>query len=50
MPNSRHCWRNGNSSTAHEVADFVAMVKQTAGYTTSLVPVGKGEFIVFKEP
>ncbi len=37
-------------SHAPEVADFVAMVKQTPGYTTSLVPVGKGEFVVFKEP
>lgn len=37
-------------SHPREVADFVAMVKQTAGFTTSLVPVGKGEFVVFKEP
>jgi predicted O-methyltransferase YrrM len=37
-------------SHPREVADFVAMVKQTAGYTTSLVPVGKGEFMAFKEP
>lgn len=38
------------TSHAHEVADFVALVKQTEGYKTSLVPVGKGEFLVFKEP
>lgn len=37
-------------SHPYEVADFMAMVKQTVGYTTSLVPVGKGEFVVFKEP
>jgi len=36
-------------SHAREVAGFVAMVKQSAGYTTSLVPVGKGEFVVLKE-
>lgn len=31
-----------------EMAPFVALVKGTAGYLTSLVPVGKGELLILK--
>ena len=33
-----------------EMAPFVAQVKATAGYLTSLVPVGKGELLILKLP
>ncbi len=36
-------------SHANEVEDFVTRVRQTSGYLTSLVPVGKGEFLILKE-
>jgi predicted O-methyltransferase YrrM len=36
-------------SHAHELGDFVQAVQQTPGYITSLVPVGKGEWIILKE-
>lgn len=36
------------SSHAHEMADFVDAVKNDGGFTTSLVPVGKGEFLAVK--
>ncbi len=36
-------------SHAHELVDFVRLVKGTPGYITSLVPVGNGEFVVLKQ-
>jgi predicted O-methyltransferase YrrM len=36
------------SSHAEEMADFTDMVRADAGFTTSLVPVGKGEFLAVK--
>jgi len=36
------------TSHAHEMADFVAAVKEDAAFGTSLVPVGKGEFLAVK--
>lgn len=36
------------SSHAHEMADFVQAVNSDAAFTTSLVPVGKGEFLATK--
>jgi len=36
-------------SHAHELGDFVQAVQQTPGYITSLVPVGKGEWVILKE-
>lgn len=33
-----------------EVAPFVSLVRSTAGYLTSLVPVGKGEVLILKLP
>ncbi len=33
-----------------EMARFVAQVKATPGYLTSLVPVGKGELLILKLP
>jgi predicted O-methyltransferase YrrM len=36
-------------SHAREMEDFVRVVRQTKGYLTSLVPVGKGELVILKE-
>lgn len=36
------------TSHAHEMADFMAQVEADAAFTTSLVPVGKGEFLAVK--
>ncbi len=36
------------SSHAHEMADFVTAVKEDDAFGTSLVPVGKGEFLAVK--
>lgn len=36
------------TSHAHEMEDFVQAVKADGGFTTSLVPVGKGEFLATK--
>jgi predicted O-methyltransferase YrrM len=36
-------------SHAHELGDFVQAVQKTPGYITSLVPVGKGEWVILKE-
>ncbi len=36
-------------SHAHELSAFCHLVQATGGYLTSLVPVGKGEFMVLKE-
>ena len=36
------------TSHAHEMADFTAQVRADDGFTTSLVPVGKGEFLAVK--
>jgi len=36
------------TSHAHEMADFTAAVAADGGFTTSLVPVGKGEFLAVK--
>jgi len=36
-------------SHANEVEGFVKAVRQTHRYVTSLVPVGKGEFLILKE-
>ncbi|WP_305824387.1 O-methyltransferase [Massilia brevitalea] len=36
------------TSHAHEMADFVAAVKEDDAFGTSLVPVGKGEFLAVK--
>jgi len=36
------------TSHAHEMADFVAAVKDDDAFGTSLVPVGKGEFLAVK--
>ncbi|MBI3912944.1 MAG: class I SAM-dependent methyltransferase [Chloroflexi bacterium] len=35
-------------SHAHEMENFVRAVQATRGYVTSLVPVGKGEFLILK--
>jgi predicted O-methyltransferase YrrM len=35
-------------SHADEMAAFVQLVRETSGYLTSLVPVGKGEFLAVK--
>ncbi len=39
-----------DNATSHqaEMAPFVAVVQATAGYLTSLVPVGKGELLILK--
>ena len=41
-----------DNAVSHEadMAPFVALVKATAGYLTSLVPVGKGELLILKPP
>lgn len=36
-------------SHANEIQSFVETVEGTQGYCTSLVPIGKGEFLVLKE-
>ncbi|TQK04853.1 O-methyltransferase [Herbaspirillum sp. SJZ107] len=36
------------TSHAHEMADFMAAVAADGGFSTSLVPVGKGEFLAVK--
>lgn len=36
------------TSHAEEMADFTATVRADGGFTTSLVPVGKGEFLAVK--
>lgn len=36
-------------SHAREMENFSARVRETPGYLTSLVPVGKGEFVILKE-
>jgi len=36
------------TSHAQEMADFTAAVRADAGFSTSLVPVGKGEFLAVK--
>ena len=36
-------------SHAREMAEFMRVVRATPGYTTSLVPVGNGEFLALKE-
>lgn len=36
------------SSHAHEMADFVAAVQDDKAFNTSLVPVGKGEFLAVR--
>jgi predicted O-methyltransferase YrrM len=36
------------TSHAHEMADFTDAVRADGGFTTSLVPVGKGEFLAVK--
>lgn len=36
-------------SHAREMEDFSARVRETPGYLTSLVPVGKGELVILKE-
>ena len=36
------------TSHAHEMADFVQAVQRDGAFTTSLVPVGKGEFLAAK--
>jgi len=36
------------TSHAHEMADFIKAVKDDGSFTTSLVPVGKGEFLAIK--
>ncbi len=36
-------------SHANEIEGFVQAVRQTRRYVTSLVPVGKGEFLILKE-
>lgn len=36
------------TSHAHEMADFTATVAADGGFSTSLVPVGKGEFLAVK--
>ncbi len=36
-------------SHAHELVDFVKTVRHSEEYNTSLVPVGKGEFLILKD-
>jgi predicted O-methyltransferase YrrM len=36
-------------SHPHEMADFMATMRSAAGWTSALVPVGKGEFVALKE-
>lgn len=36
-------------SHAHEMEDFIQVIRATPGYLTSLVPLGNGEFLVLKE-
>lgn len=36
------------TSHAHELAAFVAIVKADSGFSTCLVPIGKGEFVAVK--
>ena len=54
-PDTRRVLRPGGllvvdnaTSHAHEMADFTAAVRADGGFTTSLVPVGKGEFLAVK--
>ena len=54
-PNLRRVLRPGgllvvDNATSHpeQMAPFVALVKAHAGFTTSLVPVGNGEFLAVK--
>lgn len=37
------------TSHASEIAAFIELVRQTQGFLTSLVPIGNGEFLVYKE-
>ena len=37
------------TSHAQEMADFSAAVRADGGFSTSLVPVGKGEFLALKD-
>lgn len=36
------------TSHPHEMADFTALVRDDATFTTALIPVGKGEFVAYK--
>lgn len=40
-----------DNATSHlaEMADFMALVRKSNGFITSLVPVGNGEFLAYKE-
>jgi predicted O-methyltransferase YrrM len=49
VPNGLMVVDNAISHEA-EMAPFVALVEATRGYRTSLVPVGKGEYLVLKLP
>jgi predicted O-methyltransferase YrrM len=49
VPNGLMVVDNAVSHEA-ELAPFVALVRATAGYLTSLVPVGKGELLILKLP
>lgn len=37
------------TSHATEMADFMALVRRSKGFITSLVPIGNGEFLVYRE-
>ena len=37
------------TSHAAEMADFMALVRKANGFMTSLVPIGNGEFLAYKE-
>lgn len=40
-----------DNATSHvsEIAAFIELVRRTQGFPTSLVPIGNGEFLVYKE-
>jgi predicted O-methyltransferase YrrM len=40
-----------DNATSHpaEMADFIALVRRSKGFVTSLVPIGNGEFLAHKE-
>jgi len=40
-----------DNATSHqaELADFIALVRRSKGFTTSLVPIGNGEFLAYRE-
>jgi hypothetical protein len=45
---ARRAARGGHAPRPEEMAPFVALVRADAAFATSVVPVGKGEFLAVK--